>query len=185
MNKRYNNNRRARGTRRNRQQPLQARDLDAVRVRGTELPPDVPTNLTINRRIRVNFPVGASSSTFNITPNLIALQDATDYATGTNLRFEAMRVSRVEAWFTLGTITGYSNPVELQLGDQGSGAFFKDAVNPGVDYAHVAVRLSLARRMNWFQATDTSDHIVVIEVTGLGSTTGSGTLYVDFTVDAC
>lgn len=180
-----NNNRRTRGARRNRQQPLQARDLDAVRVRGTELPPSVPANLSINRRIRANFPVDVSSTTFNITPNLIALQDATDYGTGTNLRFEALRVSRVEAWFTLGTITGYSNPVELHMGDQGSGAFFRDAVNPGVDYAHVALRLSLARRMDWLQATDTSDHIVVIEITGLGSSSGVGTLYVDFTVDAC
>lgn len=167
----------------NKRPVITGHDLDAIRVRGTELPTDLPVNTVVTRRTRLVYTLTAASNSYNITTNLVSLSDSSDYATGSNLRFTNLRPVRVEAWASLGTLTGYTIPPVLHVSDV-SGQFFHDAVNPGVDYAHVAIRPSLQSRMTWRAANDTSTVLFQIQLEGLSGTTGNGSLYVDVTFEA-
>ncbi len=165
-------------------QPIGAKDLDTMRVVGTEKPPSIPVNTIITRRTRLVFTLTAAANSYNVSTNSISLSDASDYATGSNLRFSQVRVSRIEAWASLGTLTGYTSAPVLHVSDaMFSGAFFHDSINPGVDYGHVAIRPSLLGRSTWRASNDTAT-LSNIAVEGLAGTTGNGSLYVDITFEA-
>jgi len=184
-NNKNNSGRRRRSPRNITKRPvITGRDLDAVRVRGAEKPISLPVNTVVERRTRLSFPVTPAGSVYTITPNLVSLQDATDYGTGANLRFSNIRISRIEAWFTLGTLTGYTGEPILELSDSASGAFFRDAVASGVDYAHVAIRPSLHTRSTWYTSSVLTPNLTTVQVSGITASTGQGSLFVDITFEA-
>jgi len=148
-------------------------------------PPAIAENRAVTRRIRFVKAAIGGAQTYTFTPANIAAQDAADYGLSTSTRFGQLRASRIEAWYAPVALATLTSPdVSLVVTDQISGAYFRDGVNAGVDYAHVALRASLHTRMFWRPAANT-DVLFTVSVEGLGSvTTATGTLYVDITFDA-
>ncbi len=171
------------GARRRVEPVISSKNVDTIRVPGFCSPPMHIGNPPVTRKVRYSVAVGATAGSTTISAQFLADLDAKEYlgaATSTANRFTSYRLLKVEAWLAP-TTAGSGGTTTLTVRDTYSGTDFTDTVNPGVDYAHVAVRTCLYGRIVWLGATNTNS-IASIET---GASTGfAGQLTADLTFEA-
>lgn len=64
----------------------------------TDLVPDHIVSPSVTRIVRILNSLTSTNSTYTLTYNKIALQDAQDYTSTNNLRYSSCRVTAVRAW---------------------------------------------------------------------------------------
>ena len=171
---------RRRNTRGSKTPIITNRDLDTVRVLGSANPPDFVSNPIVTRRVRFTGLASAGGLSLVLTPASLAAQDQALYGVSA-LRYSSVRLTNVEAWLAQDT-AGTSAAPTIQVGDASSSTTFNDTLNPGVDWAHIAMRRTLAGRSSWSAVSSSG---TLASVATNANTGFAGHYVVDCTCDFC
>jgi len=145
--------------------------------------PQHTANPPVSRIIRIVSILTSGVSTATITYNMLALQDASDYNSNSNLRFNVLRVSQVRCWAESPNSLSVSQaPYGLIVIDALSGFIIRDRPTTGSRLAAVGMKFPFSVRSS-FNAAGSTSSIVSIQC---DESIATGTDFVvtsDFTVE--
>jgi len=158
------------------------RDLDTKAIRGSVCPPQYHANPSVIRRLRFFTNVPTGGATLVITPNQLGLADGNGYLGSSTLRYNQVRLISAEVWLAYslsGTGPGLNT---VSITESSTDYVVEDIGNPGTDYAHVAIRMSLATRSTWSSTTASTSLAVAA---GGSASANTGQMITDVVVEFC